>query len=260
MCHRGQGSWAQCGHPVPVSWPWDVGALLAGGGHRIFCGGSASVPGGRGQASPNSQPMLSPRWGWGWGAGPAWPGWRLCSAPSFRVSWRPGCRGPGCIWSSQFRSHGESLLTGWGAPSGQRWLRLGCLGCPWALGGSEAQGLPAGGYGCSPAHPSLVCPCPPGGGARGPSTPCLGVSLLGLRGLQRPWSPPLAALPAACQGLSRLGRHAPPPLHGFYPHPPLFWQRLQEPWPPARSSLCAFREQRQNKINWFPGRSSGRTQ
>lgn len=59
------------------------------------------------------------------------------------------------------------------------------------------------------------------------------------------------------RGCPGLGRHAPPPLRGFHPHPPLSWQRLQESWPPARSGLCAFREQRQNKINWFPGRSSG---
>lgn len=44
----------------------------------------------------------------------------------------------------------------------------------------------------------------------------------------------------------------------FHPHPRFCWQRLREPWLSARSGLCAFGEQRQNKINWFPGRSSGR--
>lgn len=72
----------------------------------------------------------------------------------------------------------------------------------------------------------------------------------------------LGALPACLSGAvpEALGRHAPPLWLGFLPTFKLSWQCLQEPWPTARSSLCCvFREQRQNKINWFPGRSSGRT-
>lgn len=70
------------------------------------------------------------------------------------------------------------------------------------------------------------------------------------------------ALPACLSGAvpEASGRHAPPLWLGFLPTFKLSWQCLQEPWPTARSSLCCvFREQRQNKINWFPGRSSGRT-
>lgn len=70
------------------------------------------------------------------------------------------------------------------------------------------------------------------------------------------------ALPACLSGAvpEASGRHAPPLWLGFLPTFKLSWQCLQEPWPTARSSLCCvFREQRQNKINWFPGRSSGCT-
>lgn len=67
----------------------------------------------------------------------------------------------------------------------------------------------------------------------------------------------------ACQGLSPrgLGETRAPLPQGSSSILWLSWLWLQEPWPPARSGLCcAFREQRQNKINWFPGRSGGLTQ
>ena len=44
-------------------------------------------------------------------------------------------------------------------------------GCPWALGGSEAQGLPAGRDGCSPAHPLTGVSLPPGGRGLRPLCP-----------------------------------------------------------------------------------------
>lgn len=65
--------------------------------------------------------------------------------------------------------------------------------------------------------------------------------------------PPVRGCPGAWGGTRPL------PCSASTPTLALSWQRLQEPWPSARSGLCAFREQRQNKINWFPGRSSGRT-
>lgn len=72
---------------------------------------------------------------------------------------------------------------------------------------------------------------------------------------QGPWPQERFLLPV--RGAQGLGRRGPPAQ--LPPPSSRSWQRLQEPWPPARSGLCAFREQRQNKINWFPGRSSGRT-
>lgn len=66
---------------------------------------------------------------------------------------------------------------------------------------------------------------------------------------------PSGALPAACQGLSwGLGRHAPPPLLGFYPHPRALLAAAAGALAvrPIRS-LCVQRtETKQNKLVSWP--------